>query len=56
MEHEGDDNTNHNWDTWSDLQKASEGTEKWEIGGPAETIQTIVLQRSVRILRRVLKT
>ena len=32
------------------------GLEDWEVGGQVETIQTTTLLRTVRILRRVLKT
>ena len=32
------------------------GLEDFEVGGPVETIQTTVLQRTARILRRALET
>ena len=38
------------------LKVLVEGLEELEIGGQAETIQTIALLRSARILRRVLAT
>ena len=52
VEH-GDDDTNCNSRTWNVLQRR---LEELEIGGRAETIQTIVLLRSDRILARFLET
>ena len=56
MEHEGDGDTNCNWCTWNNPQVLVKELEDLEIRGLMETIQTITLSRSTRILRRVLET
>ena len=51
MEHESDEYTNCNWFSRYSHQRCSTGT-----GRRVETIQTTVLLRSARILKRVLET
>ena len=54
MEHESENNTNRAFGTVTNgLLK---GLEDFEVGGRVETNETIALQRTARILRRVLET
>ena len=53
MEHEGDSDTNCNWRTWNNLQRIGKGIRKRGNKRTVETIQTTVISRSARILRRV---
>ena len=52
----GDGDTNYNWSIWNGLQRLEKRTEKLEISGRIDTIQTTASLRSVWIFRRVLVT
>ena len=56
MEHEGVGNTNCNLCTLNDPQRVGKEVGKVRNHGRPETIQTKVLLRYARILRRVLET
>ena len=56
MEHEGDDDTYSNWYAWNSPKSYLKGLENLEIWAQVEMIQATSLLRSVRKLRRVLKT
>ena len=56
MEHESDNYSNHDWYVPYSHQILLKGHEDLEIRGRMEIIQTTLLLRSARILRRVLET
>ena len=56
MAHEGYDKTNCNWCDHNDLQRLRKGLKELEIRRQEETVQTIALLTSAKILRRVLET
>ena len=56
MEHEGDSDTNCNSALWTIPKRLGKVLEDFVIREQEETIQTIALLRSARVLRRVLKT
>ena len=56
MEHESDDNTNVTADFGTVTKGLLKGLENLKIGGRVETIQSTVLLRTARILRRVQET
>ena len=56
MDHESDGDSNCHWFSWYSHQRICTGTGGLENKRTSETIQTTPLLRSVRILRRVLKT
>ena len=56
MEHERDSDTNCNWNARNDEQRLGKRLVEQEIRRIAETIQTVALLRSVKLLRRVLET
>ena len=54
-EHEANSDTDYSWCTWNGQQKFGKGTRELEIRERMETIQTTVLLRLARILKRVQK-
>ena len=54
MEHDSDNDTNHNWNPWNNPEKSANEMEELEIWEGIETVHTIALMKSARILGRVL--
>ena len=55
IEHEGDGGTNCTWCAWNHPQSSIRGLEELEIRRRPESVRTISLLISARILRKILK-